>query len=238
MRVNKFLSYIGYCSRREADRLIELGKISVNKKKVVLGYELKISDKLYIEDKFIAEYKEKIDKKEFIIALNKPKGIVSTSSTKDKAMNIVEYVNFHTRVYPVGRLDKDSQGLIFLTNIGNLVNSLMKASSYHEKEYEVEIDKDIDEDFILKMSRGIFLKGLNIKTRKCKVEKISKRKFRIVLTQGLNRQIRRMCLALGAKVIMLKRIRIMNIELADLEYGKYRLLTDKEIDDLKKRLNL
>lgn len=238
MRINKFLSKIGYCSRREADKLIKAKKIYVNKEVADLGTILKEDDKIFFKEKEISTYKEELDIEEVVLALNKPRGVVCTSSKKDRATNIVEYVNYKKRVYPIGRLDKDSQGLIFLSNIGELVNALMKPNKNHEKEYEVFVDKDIDKDFLEKMSVGIYLKDLNRTTKKCKLSYISKRCFRITLTEGLNRQIRRMCKSLGYTVLKLNRLRIMNFKLDNLEYGKYRELSKIEIEKLKKEVGI
>ncbi len=232
IRINKFLSNIGYCSRRKADILIDKGKIYINNKKAKKGDLIKEYDKIYFEDKFLAFYEDEAKLEEIIIALNKPRGIVCTTSNKDKALNVVDYIAYPFRIYPIGRLDKDSQGLILLTNKGKIVNSLMKSSSNHEKEYIVSLDKEYDDDFLHKMQIGIYLKDLNVKTKPCKVERIDKKRFRIILTQGLNRQIRRMTKSLGYEVKRLERVRIMNIKLDNLKYGEYRLLDKKEIENL------
>lgn len=238
LRINKFLSRIGYCSRRQADDLLAAGRIYVRGKAAKTGDVLEEGDTLYIDGKYIAAYEDANRVKAIILALYKPRGIVCTSSTGDRAPNIVDYVHYPERVYPVGRLDKDSEGLILLTNQGDMVNALMRAGNYHEKEYEVEVDRDISEDFLRKMAAGVYLPQLQQKTRKCKVVKLGKRSFRIVLTQGLNRQIRRMCAELGMQVKRLKRIRIMHIRLEDLAYGAYRELDTAEIKDLYRGLGL
>ena len=238
VRLNKFLSAIGYCSRRKADELTKEGRVYINSLKANMGDKLNSGDKLYIDKKFIARYEDALAVKPVILALNKPRGIVCKTGNKDKALNIVDYVNYETRVYPVGRLDKDSEGLILLSNRGDMVNALMKASSYHEKEYEVEVDRKINKDFLDKMSKGVYIKDLDIKTRKCRVEKISENGFLITLTQGLNRQIRRMCSCLGYEVIKLRRIRIMDIRLKGIKCGEYRRLSEKEVKKLYKDLNI
>ena len=238
IRINKFLSNIGYCSRRVADSLISDGKVYIDGKKVQEGTKINKNEKLYVNGKFIAKYEDIGEVETIILALNKPKGIVCTTGDKDRALNIVDYVNYKTRVYPIGRLDKDSQGLILLTNKGDIVNALMKASNYHEKEYLVTLDRTFDDKFIEKMREGVYLPELKLKTRACRVKKISGNTFSIVLTQGLNRQIRRMSKALGYTVIKLERVRIMDITLKGIEYGKYRNLDKEEIKSLYKKLGI
>ncbi len=228
MRLNKFLSDAGVCSRREADRLIESGAVLINGVPALLGQKIKKTD--------VVTYKGKVIKTEeefILIALNKPLGIECTADPKNKD-NVVKYVGLDKRIYPIGRLDKNSEGLLLLTNNGDIVNKILKASTYHEKEYVVKTDKEIDDDFIYKMSHGVNI--LETVTRECKVTKTGKYTFNIVLTQGLNRQIRRMCEALGYKVKSLKRIRIMNIKLDGIKYGTYRYVTDEELNELKKQL--
>ena len=171
-------------------------------------------------------------KQRIVLAVNKPRGIVCTSSDKDRAENIVDFINYPLRIYPVGRLDKDSEGLLLMTNDGSLVNALMKAKNHHEKEYIVEVNKNIDEAFLQAMSGGVYIKELKVKTRKCYIEKISEKSFKIILTQGLNRQIRRMCESLGFKVLSLRRIRIVNITLGKLKTGEYRKLSTTELNTL------
>ena len=238
IRINKFLSNIGYCSRRVADSLISEGKVYIDGKKVQEGTKINKNEKLYVNGKFIAKYEDIGEVETIILALNKPKGIVCTTGDKDRAINIVDYVNYKTRVYPIGRLDKDSQGLILLTNKGDIVNALMKASNYHEKEYLVTLDRAFDDRFIEKMREGVYLPELKLKTRACRVKKILGNTFSIVLTQGLNRQIRRMSKALGYTVIKLERVRIMDITLKGIEYGKYRNLDKEEIKSLYKKLGI
>ena len=213
MRLNKFLSSIGFCSRRQADKYIENGKIYIDDSVAGLGTELYDKQKVYFEKTYIGQIDDLKLKQRIVLAVNKPRGIVCTSSDKDRAENIVDFINYPLRIYPVGRLDKDSEGLLLMTNDGSLVNALMKAKNHHEKEYMVEVNKDIDEAFLQAMSAGVYIKELKVKTRKCYIEKISEKSFKIILTQGLNRQIRRMCESLGFKVLRLRRIRIVNIAL-------------------------
>ncbi|MDE6209480.1 MAG: pseudouridine synthase [Lachnospiraceae bacterium] len=234
-RLNKYLSDAGICSRREADRIIEKGEIYVDNKKAVMGQK--------INEKNVVTYKGKVinrRNKTILLALNKPEGIESTTD-KSNPDNIVDFVGYNERIYPIGRLDKNSEGLILLTNNGEISDKMMRASNYHEKEYEVEVDRIITEEFIESMSNGIHLvdkeHNIDVVTRKCKVEKIDKRKFSIVLTQGINRQIRRMCKSCGYNVKKLKRVRILNIKLDKLELGKYREITDEELRSLLNMLD-
>ena len=237
IRLNKYLSEHGICSRREADRLIEAGRVTIDGKKAVTGMKILPTSIVYVDGKKTGKKNEMI-----LIALNKPAGIECTSS-KSVKNNIVDFVGLDKRVYPIGRLDKNSEGLILLTNNGDIVNKIMKASACHEKEYIVTVNRDITDDFIHKMSNGIHLKDtrngkviLDEVTRKCKVNKINKRTFNIILTQGLNRQIRRMCGELGYNVITLKRVRIMNILLGNLKMGQYRKVTKEEYAELMKEI--
>lgn len=223
-RINKYLSECGFCSRREADRLLEAGRISINGQVAVMGTKVKTGDTVLVDGKPVKNHEKPV-----ILAVNKPQGIVCTTAKVEKD-NIVDFVNYKQRVYPVGRLDKSSEGLILMTNMGDLVNKIMRAGNYHEKEYLVTVNKDITDDFLEKMRNGVPI--LDTVTRPCTVEKIGRRKFRIILTQGLNRQIRRMCEYLEYRVVYLKRIRIMNIKLGDLKTGEYRELTNKEISEL------
>ena len=232
MRLNKFLSSIGFCSRRQADKYIENGKIYIDDSVAGLGTELYDKQKVYFEKTYIGQIDDLKLKQRIVLAVNKPRGIVCTSSDKDRAENIVDFINYPLRIYPVGRLDKDSEGLLLMTNDGSLVNALMKAKNHHEKEYMVEVNKDIDEAFLQAMSTGVYIKELKVKTRKCYIEKISEKSFKIILTQGLNRQIRRMCESLGFKVLRLRRIRIVNITLGKLKTGEYRKLSTTELDTL------
>ncbi len=221
-RINKYLSETGYCSRRAADRLIDEGRVTINGRVPEIGTRLMPDDVVKVDGRLITEPKVK----PVYIAFNKPKGIVCTTDTKREKNNIIDFIKYPVRVFPIGRLDKPSQGLIFLTNDGDIVNKILRAGNYHEKEYLVTVDKTITRDFILKMKNGVPVLGQV--TRKCVVEQIGKFEFRIVLTQGLNRQIRRMCEYLEYEVLELKRIRIMNI-LLDVPLGKWRNLTDAEV---------
>ena len=225
IRLNKFLSDAGVCSRREADRLIEAGRIMVNDKLPVMGQKVTSKDIVKVDNKIVSREEEQI-----VIAFNKPVGVECTTD-KENPDNIVDFIGYEKRIYPIGRLDKNSQGLILLTNDGSIVNNILKASNYHEKEYIVTVDKPVTEDFVEKMSKGV--KILDQVTRPCIVKRNGKHTFNIVLTQGLNRQIRRMCQTLGYNVQKLKRIRIMDIELGNLPIGQYRDLTDNEIKCLK-----
>jgi len=225
MRLNKYVSDSGYCSRREADKLIELGSVMVNGKCAELGMQIMTGDKVVINGRHIKPKMHGI-----YIAFNKPIGIECTTNPKVKD-NIIDYINYPERIYPVGRLDKRSSGLILLTNDGELSNEILKARHFHEKEYIVEVNKPISEDFLDKMRLGVEI--LDTVTRPCEVYKISKTSFKIILTQGLNRQIRRMCEVLDYRVESLKRVRILNIMLDDLAVGQYRILTDKELVTLK-----
>ncbi len=230
IRINKFLSEAGYCSRREADRLIEQGRITVDGKVLSVGCKVMPGQQVCVDGKAIKKEEEMI-----LFAFNKPVGIVCTAA-KDEKDNIVDYIHYPKRIYPVGRLDKDSQGLILLTNNGDIVNKMMRAGNMHEKEYEVTVNHDITEAFLKKMSGGVPLEELDVVTRPCVVEKIDVRKFKIILTQGYNRQIRRMCEYCGYKVVKLKRVRIMNIELGSLKKGKYRRITEEEWMELNRRI--
>jgi len=224
IRLNKFLSDSGICSRREADRLIEAGKINVDGAAAVIGQKIALSQVITYKGKRIVNSSPLV-----LIAVNKPRGIVCTT-TKEEKDNIVDFVSYSERIYPIGRLDKDSEGLILMTNKGEIVNKILRAGNAHDKEYVVKVNKNITEDFIKEMSKGVPI--LDTVTRPCVVEKINERELKIILTQGLNRQIRRMCEYLGYKVLSLKRIRIMNISLGNLKIGKYRELNGDEISGL------
>ena len=223
-RLNKYLSEVGYCSRRKADTLIEQGRVTINGRVPEMGTKVSPDDEVRVNGELIVPPK----KDNVYLAFNKPIGIVCTTNPAEKK-NIVDYINFPTRIFPIGRLDKPSEGLILLTDDGDIVNKILRARNNHEKEYIVTVDRMITADFIQRMSSGIPI--LDTVTRKCEVEQLSKFTFRIVLTQGLNRQIRRMCEYLGFEVVKLKRVRIMNIKL-DVEVGQYRHLTQKELDGL------
>jgi len=226
IRLNKFISETGICSRREADKLIEQGKVTVNGVVAEMGTKVTYKDEISVNGKPIKAKEEPI-----YIAFNKPIGITCTTEHKIKG-NIVDYINHPKRIFPIGRLDKPSEGLIFLTNDGDIVNKILRAGNNHEKEYIVTVDKPITTDFIKKMGDGIPI--LDTITKKCFVEKKSKYVFRIILTQGLNRQIRRMCDYLEYNVVKLKRIRIMNVKLGELPIGKWRYLTKEEIKEINK----
>ncbi len=224
INLNKFISSTGICSRREAEKLIVAGRVTINGKPTQLGNRVFEGDIVKVDGKPL-----KAKPKTLYIALNKPIGIVSTTDSKEKK-NIVRYINHPERLFPIGRLDKPSEGLIFLTNDGDIVNKILRAGNNHEKEYIVTVNKIITEEFVRKMSNGIPILGTM--TKKCKVEKISNYVFKIILTQGLNRQIRRMCEYLGYEVTKLKRTRIMNVSLNGLKYGDWRELTSTEIDTI------
>jgi 23S rRNA pseudouridine2604 synthase len=225
IRLNKFISDAGVCSRREADKLIEQGRVMVNGKLPEVGARVRAKDKIQVDGKTL-----QIDQVEPVyLALNKPAGIETTTDLSQRD-NIIRFVNYPERIFPIGRLDKDSEGLIFLTNDGDIVNKILRAGNKHEKEYIVTVDKPINEDFVQKMSSGVSILGVN--TKKCFVEQLGPNKFRIILTQGMNRQIRRMCEALGYEVQTLQRIRIMNITLTKIPLGQWRELTETEIATL------
>lgn len=224
IRLNKYLSDAGICSRRAADRAIEEGQVIVNGKVAVVGQRVTSDDQIMYNGTMVSN----ANKRPILIAYNKPVGIVCTAEKKEKN-NIIDHIGYEERIYPIGRLDKDSTGLILLTNQGDLVNKIMRGVNAHEKEYIVSVDKEIDGQFIKKMSEGVYLDELEVTTRKCKVRKLSKYEFNIILTQGLNRQIRRMCQMLGYRVKTLKRVRIMNIKLADLKEDTYRDVTAEEL---------
>jgi 23S rRNA pseudouridine2604 synthase len=225
-RLNKYLSEVGYCSRRKADTLIDQGRVTINGQVPEMGTKVSPDDEVRVNGELIVPPK----KDNVYLAFNKPIGIVCTTNPTEKK-NIVDYINFPTRIFPIGRLDKPSEGLILLTDDGDIVNKILRARNNHEKEYIVTVDRLITADFIQRMSSGIPI--LDTVTRKCEVEQLSKFTFRIILTQGLNRQIRRMCEYLGFEVVKLKRVRIMNIKL-DVEVGQYRHLTQKELEGLDK----
>ena len=224
-RINKYLSEVGFCSRREADKLLEQGRITINGKKPELGTKVTDADEICVDGTNI----KKTEEKHVYIAFNKPVGIVCTTDTKREKNNIVDFINHPKRIFPIGRLDKPSEGLILLTSDGDIVNKILRARNNHEKEYIVRVDKPISPKFLEKMRNGVPI--LDTVTRKCEVEQIDTLQFRIVLTQGLNRQIRRMCEYLGYEVKKLKRIRIMNIKL-DLPIGKWRDLSEVEMKQL------
>ena len=226
MRLNKYLSEMGYCSRREADRLIDAGKVYVDGVRAGLGYLVEEGQEVRVGKKVLTKKDRPV-----LLALNKPRGIECTASKAVKH-NIVDFDNYSSRVYPVGRLDKDSEGLILLTNQGDLVNKIMRAGNRHEKEYLVTVNRPVNENFLKGMSEPVYLKELEVTTRPCQVEQTGKCSFRIILTQGYNRQIRRMCEVFGFQVQRLKRIRILNIRLDGLKTGEYREVTPTEMKKL------
>lgn len=223
-RLNKYLSEVGFCSRRKADSLIEEGRVTINGSVPEMGTKVGPEDTVRVDGELIVPPK----KENIYLAFNKPVGIVCTTNPAEKK-NIIDYINFPTRIFPIGRLDKPSEGLILLTDDGDIVNKILRARNNHEKEYIVTVNRIINPDFIERMANGIPI--LDTVTKKCEVEQLSKYTFRIILTQGLNRQIRRMCEYLGYEVVKLKRIRIMNI-LLDVPVGRYRNLTSSELEEL------
>ena len=225
-RINKYLSEVGYCSRRVADRLIEEGKITINGEIPKIGTKVEEGDQVEVKGQRIEKSKKH---KNVYLAFNKPVGIVCTTDRKVEPDNVIDFIKYPKRIFPVGRLDKPSEGLIFLTNDGDIVNKILRARNNHEKEYIVSVNRLINTDFIQRMSNGVEI--LDTKTKDCFVEQLGPKKFRIILTQGLNRQIRRMCESLGYRVRTLKRVRIMNIKL-DVPTGEYREFTREEILEL------
>ena len=226
VRLNKFLSEKGICSRREADRLVDEGKVMVNGVCAVMGQKVSSADEIVVDGKKVSTKQVK----PVLIAVNKPAGIVCTTARFEGEKNIVDMVKYPTRIYPIGRLDKESEGLILMTNLGDLANEISKASNSHEKEYVVTVNNQVTESFLDKMRRGMHLEELNADTMPCVCTKTGNREFHIILKQGLNRQIRRMCAACGYRVETLKRIRIMNIHLGNIPQGNFRNVTDSEFD--------
>ena len=229
-RINKYLSQVGYCSRRGADKLIEEGKVTINGKIPEMGSKIKDGDHVEVDGQIVGKLKKP---KNVYLIFNKPVGIVCTTDVKVERDNIIDFIKYPTRIFPIGRLDKKSEGLIFLTNDGDIVNKILRERNNHEKEYVVSVNRPISRDFIHSMSNGVEI--LETKTKKCFVKQLGPKKFKIILTQGLNRQIRRMCESLGYRVNSLKRIRIMNIKL-DVPTGVYREFTNAELLELKKLL--
>ena len=224
VRLNKYLSEAGVCSRREADRLIEKGQVTVDGQTAVTGMRVVPGQEVKVGKKVVSRQDEMV-----VLAVNKPRGIVCTEDRRERD-SIVRFLNYPVRVTYAGRLDKDSRGLLLMTNNGDIINRMMRAANQHEKEYKVTVDREITEEFLRKMSEGVQI--LDTVTRPCRVEKLGKYTFSIILTQGLNRQIRRMCEALGYGVKDLLRIRVMNIRLGSLKEGQYRKVTDKELEEL------
>jgi len=229
-RINKYLSEVGYCSRRRADRLIEEGKVTINGEVPEIGTKVDDCDLVEVEGKRI---EKSTKQKKIYLAFNKPVGIVCTTNREVEPDNIIDFIKYPKRIFPIGRLDKLSEGLIFLTNDGDIVNKILRARNNHEKEYIVSVNRSINRDFIQSMANGVEI--LDTITKICSVKQLGPKKFKIILTEGLNRQIRRMCESLGYRVQSLKRVRIMNIKL-DLPVGKYREFTKKELLELNKLL--
>ncbi|MEG1742530.1 MAG: 23S rRNA pseudouridine(2604) synthase RluF [Acetivibrio sp.] len=227
-RLNKYLSEAGICSRREADRWIEAGKVTIDGKVAEVGTKVLPEQKVMVNGKPVALRQHVV-----VLAVNKPIGIVCTEEKKEKN-NIIKFLNYPERITYIGRLDKDSEGLLLMTNHGDIINKMMRGGNYHEKEYEVTVDKPVSSGFLKRMSEGVSI--LDTITRPCEIEKMSKYRFWIILTQGLNRQIRRMCEALGYQVKALKRVRVMNIVLGDLKVGTYRNLTEQEMKQLLEQI--
>ena len=226
MRLNKYLSDAGVCSRREADRLTEAGEITINGKRAETGMQVESGDVVVVKGKTVVPEEKKV-----YLAFNKPRGIVCTAEKREKN-NVIDYLSYPVRIYPVGRLDKDSEGLLLMTNDGAIVNGIMRARNRHEKEYQVEVNKEITPEFLKKMASGVPI--LDTVTRPCRIRKTGERSFTIILTQGLNRQIRRMCEHFGYEVKKLERTRIMNVSLSGIPLGEWRDLTDDELIDLFK----
>ena len=229
-RINKYLSEVGFCSRRVADRLIEEGKVSINGEITEIGSKVEEGDQVEVEGQKIIN---SIKQKNIYLAFNKPIGIVCTTDRRVEPDNIIDFIKYPRRIFPIGRLDKPSEGLIFLTNDGDIVNKILRARNNHEKEYIVSVNRPINKDFIQRMSNGVEI--LDTITKNCFVKQLGQKKFKIILTQGLNRQIRRMCESLGYRVKSLKRVRIMNIKL-DVPTGKYREFTKEELIELNRLL--
>ena len=229
-RINKYLSEFGYCSRRVADRLIEGGKVTINGKIPEMGTKVQEGDNVEVEGQRI---EKSTRQKNIYLAFNKPVGIVCTTDRRLEPDNVIDFIKYPTRIFPIGRLDKPSEGLLFLTNDGDIVNKILRSRNNHEKEYIVSLNRPINRDFLQKMSTGVEI--LDTITKNCIIEQLGPKKFKIILTQGLNRQIRRMCESLGYRVKSLKRVRIMNIKL-DVPLGKYREFTNEELLELKKLL--
>lgn len=232
VRLNKYLSVAGVCSRREADRLIDAGKVKVNGEIAQIGVRVSEADSIEVNGRLVAKQEDKV-----ILAFYKPRGIVCTFEKREEN-NIIDFINYPKRITYAGRLDKDSEGLMIMTNQGELVNQIMRARNEHEKEYVVTVTKPVSEEFLSKIREGIWLEELGVVTRKCQAWKTGEKTIKIILTQGLNRQIRRMCRACGYHVSRLVRIRIMNIKLDNLQKGQYRSLTKEEISELYRLLKI
>lgn len=229
IRINKYLSEAGVCSRRQADQLIEEGKVTVDGIVATMGMKVTDAQEVVVAGKKVMKKNDDV----VLIAFHKPVGVVCTEEKREKN-NIINFIQYPSRIFTIGRLDKDSSGLILLTNQGDIVNKMMRSGNAHEKEYLVTVNKDITQEFLDGLAGGVPI--LDTVTRKCKVEKVGKRKFKMILTQGLNRQIRRMCEYFGYRVVALKRIRVMNITLGDLKEGTYRDVTPKELEELYEQI--
>lgn len=230
IRLNKYLSEAGICSRREADRMIEAGKVTVDGRRAMSGMRVSEGQRILVDGKAVER-----EKKMVLLAVNKPVGVVCTTDTRWGDVTVDQLLHYPKRIFYVGRLDKDSEGLLLMTNNGDILNKIMRAGNYHEKEYEVTVDKELTEDFLKRMAEG-GIPILDQVTRPCRVKKLGKKRFRIILTQGMNRQIRRMCEYLGYRVVRLIRVRIMNIRLEKLRPGEYREVTAKEQERLYEML--
>lgn len=230
IRLNKYLSEAGVCSRREADRMIEAGKVTVDGRRAMSGMRVSEGQRILVDGKAVER-----EKKMVLLAVNKPVGVVCTTDTRWGDVTVDQLLHYPKRIFYMGRLDKDSEGLLLMTNNGDILNKIMRAGNYHEKEYEVTVDKELTEDFLKRMAEG-GIPILDQVTRPCRVKKLGKKRFRIILTQGLNRQIRRMCEYLGYRVVRLVRVRIMNIRLEKLRPGEYREVTAKEQERLYEML--
>lgn len=227
IRLNKYLAQCGVCSRREADTLIRQGMVLINGHSAIMGQTVSVTDEIQVNGKTLKGRDVPV-----VLAYYKPMGVTCTEKDVHAEKKITDMIDYPVRVTYAGRLDKDSEGLILLTNDGDLIHAVMKGANYHEKEYIVKVDKEITPDFLSKMQSGIYLKELDITTRPCKITKTGRFTFEIILTQGVNRQIRRMCQSLGYQVKKLKRIRIMNVRLGDLKYGAYREVSGEELEQL------
>lgn len=228
VRINKYLSEAGICSRREADRQLEAGNVEIGGRIAAIGDRVLPGEQVYYQGRLVEAEQERI-----LMVVNKPKGIVCTAEKREKD-NIVDFLHYPKRIYPVGRLDKSSEGLLLMTNEGDFVNKIMRSGNHHEKEYLVEVHKTVTDSFLRGLAGGVPI--LDTMTRKCKVERTGRKSFKIILTQGLNRQIRRMCEYFDYRVVSLKRVRIMNIHLGDLPVGQYRFVTPQELRRLEQML--
>ncbi len=238
IRLNKYLSEQGICSRREADRLVEAGRITIDGRVAQMGEKVTGEERIICDGKAVGKAAGASKIKPVLLMVNKPKGIVCTTSDKDRAPNVLDLIQYPTRVYPVGRLDKDSEGLLLMTNQGDLANKIIHAGNLHEREYLVTLNQPFNAAFIKKMQEGVELKKLGVTTRPCTVQATGPKSFKIVLTQGLNRQIRRMCETLGYRVMALKRVRIMNLHLGKLKTGDFRRVTARELEELERQLQV